>query len=129
MDNRVFNVNGSGLESLRQTMALAFNQESLDGADAWVFDPDKGLVLLWCHVEGSTKFPVTFSADQAARVAFTWLDSPEAKAMKLEDWDANHDHDGSNSRGWRVYVEDWGHVGKWHESLCAVRPAFMWHGK
>jgi hypothetical protein len=71
------------------------------------------------------------SADQIFPLVDNWLHGEFAKeVLKTADgWDANMDHDGSNSVGWRVYVDDWGHVANNHYAICAIKPAYMWHGK
>lgn len=134
MDNRIFNVNGRGLEMLHATLALAFWQEGWDERHAtaigWKVDPKHGLVLLW-HADSSNAklFPVPLTADRVADMVFAWLSSDEAKNIPCEGWDANVDHDGDNEPGWRVYVEDWGHIGNDHYAICAVKPAYNWLGK
>lgn len=131
MDNRVFNVNGTGLGMLRKTIELAFEQESTEVAKAWEFKPDKGLILLWTIGDGirGTPFPSPIDAQDSAKMAWEWLKSKEAESMTGTGWDANADHDGDNGAGWRVYVEDWGHVGDQTYAICAIRPAVMWYGK
>lgn len=39
------------------------------------------------------------------------------------------DHDGSNSRGWRIYNETWGHVEGSFYGCFAVEPRWQMHGK
>lgn len=124
-DNRVFNVNGSSLERLVATLELAMQSGHAKG---WSFSKDHGFIL-FDYGECENKFPAELSAQAVAPMAFAWLKSPDALSMTCSGWDADCDHDGDNSPGWRVYVEDWGHVaGKWGVH-CAIRPAFMWHGK
>lgn len=129
MDNRVFNINGEGLPFLVATLKLAFMQETQHGAIGWDVLPGKGFVLL-AYGDAPNKFPGELSAEECAPMVYRWLNSPIAKAMDCTGWDADSDHDGSNEYGWRVYVEDWGHVGK-HTggTICAIRPAYMWYGK
>jgi hypothetical protein len=45
------------------------------------------------------------------------------------DYANEPDHDGDNSRGWRIYNEVWGHVGGHRGAICAVEPAWLMHGK
>jgi hypothetical protein len=137
MDNRQFNINGQGKEMLQRTIRLAFEQEGQrTTAKAYVIDPDKGLVLLWHPVKETMPFPAHFNADAATEFIWAWLQS-EPK-MEHTDWDADLDHDGHNSMGWRVYCEDWGHVQLGprhstkeasHYAIVAVKPAYLWHGK
>lgn len=139
MDNRVFNVNGKGTETLTQVLELAFNQLGKNTrAKGFVFDQKKGLILLWYLPEkvfGSEqhnkiqKFPAPLTANGVAPIVMEWLSSEEAGQVQLSDWDLNIEHDGHNSLGWRVYVEDWGHIGNYNGTIAAITPAFMWHGK
>lgn len=137
MDNRVFNVNGSGLPGLIAAMKLAFRQQAgfydrsrTDTVSGWIVDPKKGLILLWSDsVTGCSKFMAPMTAEQVAPMVMGWLETDEAKAIPLSGWDADCQHDGNNSPGWRVFVEDWGHVGDQRYATCCITPAFMWHGK
>jgi hypothetical protein len=131
-DNRIFNVNGKGLEHLKQTLALACALDSYQNRnriDSWFFSKNHGLVFCWGKPANSSHFPTAISAEQAADMAWQWLQTDEAKKMECTGWDRDADHDGSNSLGWRVFVEDWGHVAGSFYAIAAVRPAFMWHGK
>jgi hypothetical protein len=51
MDNRQFNVNGSGLQMLIDAINLACQQQAdgsgIQGIVAWIVIPNKGLVWLW----------------------------------------------------------------------------------
>lgn len=129
-DNRVFNVNGAGDELLLAAISLAFEQEGKNTtAKAFAFDKEKGLVLLW-HVEnGATAFPAPLDARRAAEVVSAWLMADDAQSVSRSSWDSDYDHDGHNEAGWRVYVEDWGHVGNWRATICAIKPACQWYGK
>lgn len=130
-DNRIFNINGKTLEDLKLVTKLAF---SIDGpntkAKAWRFIPNKGLVFLWIDSQSkSNKFPVPLDSDEVASMAFKWLKSDDAKTVPCLDEDSDYDHDGSNSEGWRAYLENWGHVGDEHYAILCIKPAFLWHGK
>ena len=69
------------------------------------------------------------TAEAVAVQAMEWLKTDEAWETKLDHWDEDCDHDGHNTKGWRVYCDDWGHVGDYRGALVAVKPAYMWHGK
>jgi len=130
MDNKVFNVNGESKEKLIKTMELAFGRET---AKSWFFDKEKGLIFYWLlsgrENKSSTDFPSPLDAIRAADTAWDWLQGKEAGSMSCDGWDANADHDGDNGKGFRVYCEDWGHVGDNVYAIIAVRPAYMWYGK
>ena len=131
MDNRIFNVNGSGEEMLLAALRLAFMQ---DGSNrrcrGWQLTKN-GLVLAW-YVEGNTvPFPGSrgMTAEEVLPVVLSWLVGDDAKGVLMEGLDANADHDGDNSLGWRVFCEDWGHAGGCTTAICAVKPAYLWYGK
>lgn len=131
-DNKVFNVNGRGLDMLRAALQLAYQQNGeKTTAKAWKFIPEAGFVLLWWNdrADGSNAFPCPMNAEAVAPMIIEWLASEDAKGMKCSDWDADTDHDGHNSKGWRIYTGDWGHINDITSAICAVRPAYLWHGK
>lgn len=133
MDNAVFNVNGRTEEQLINTLKLRFMQHGYvtgQTASAWRFDPNKGLIFYWMMDDKANPFPVPLDGEQAARVAFAWLQTPAAdNFVPIDRWDKDVDHDGSNSKGWRVYTEEWGMVDGDSRTICAIAPAYMWHGK
>lgn len=97
-----------------------------------VIDKDKGLILLMYVDERNknhNKFIAPLGADSLASMITEWLQTDEAKAIPPQRWDNDCDHDGSNSLGWRVFCEDWGHVGGEHGAIVGIRPVFLWHGK
>ena len=131
MNNRIFNVNGTGDDLLLKTLELALMQEwgKPKTLDAWKIDKEKGLILYWHTVENTNPFPSPLNAQQLLPVVSGFLASEEAKQIICNKWDADCQHDGSNSLGWRVYCEDWGHIGRDHYAFIAIKPAYMWYGK
>ena len=131
MDNRIFNVNGTGDELLLKALELALMQEWSKSTtmEAWKIDKEKGLILYW-HADGEAiPFPSPLSAEQLLPIVSGFLASKEAKEVTCEGWDADTDHDGCNGFGWRVYCEDWGHIGRDHYAFIAIKPAYIWYGK
>lgn len=131
MGNQVFNVNGSGVELLSKALDLVFTQAgySPEKCVAWKETKEDGLILLWSENDGAHKLPAPLLAKECLPMIESWLKSDFAKTVKLGDWCNNKDHDGHNSIGWQVYVGDWGHVGFERYAICAIRPAYIWHGK
>ena len=134
MNNRIFNVNGEGDDMLLAALKLVFKQEGANTTcTGWNFDKQKGLILFWCcenDNENDVKpFPVEMTAEQCFPFVKAWLSSNQAKTVELKDWDAETDHDGSNEMGFRIYCEDWGHVGDYHSAICAIKPVVLWFGK
>ena len=132
MDNRLFNVNGKGLQLLQQVLELAFKQEDWSNGRtcrSWQFDKEKGLILNWTEVEGANILPTPLDASGVAPIVWRWLNDKKREKHSLGDWEGDIDHDGSNGEGWRVYVEDWGHVGEHRYAICAIKFCYMWYGK
>ena len=129
MDNRVFNVNGRGDDMLLATLKLAFDQEGGNTmTTGWSVDKSKGLILYKYGSKG-TPFPMPLKAEELFPIAKAWLNDAEAKTIECVGWDADLQHDGSNRWGWRIYCDDWGHIGEEHYAFLAIKPAYMWLGK
>lgn len=115
---------------LRDALRLVFAQKGENTtAKAWSFNKEKGFVLYWFAAEGTNALPTPLTADEITPIVEAWLHSSQAKETKLEGWDVDASHDGSNGKGWRVYVEKWGRVADSTYAICAITPAFMWYGK
>jgi len=131
MDNRLFNVNGHGSEGLAKALDLAFMQHGNKATCThWVESITHGLILLWGKESNdSIALPARLSAANSLTMVEMWLTGDFAKKVKFSKWCDLTDHDGSDTRGWQVYVEDWGHVAEQRYAICAIKPAWCWHGK
>lgn len=131
MDNRVFNVNGSGDEMLLKALELVFLQDSENcKCTGWFETKENGLVLCWSSSSKNINpIPGKMTAKDCIPFVKSWLDSEFSAEVNLSDWCGNCDHDGHNSIGWQVYCEDWGHVANEFSAICGIKPAYMWHGK
>jgi len=128
MDNRVFNVNGRGEEFLAETLRLAFKQCGNNTTCCGMAETEKGLVLV-PYLNGKVSMPLPeLYASECIPLVIAWLRGPAAAKIKLEGFDVDMEHDGSNIKGWRVFCGDWGRVAD-YTAICAVTPAFMWLGK
>lgn len=130
MDNRVFDVNGVGSKSLQQALNMVFDQWSDNcTAKAWEHT-EKGMILVWCKDQAANNLPAPMTADQVLPLVEAYLDSEDADSLELPRWSNNFgDSDVSCEKGWRVYVEDWGHVNNNHYAICAIIPSWAWYGK
>ncbi|NIB43759.1 hypothetical protein HBA55_29420 [Pseudomaricurvus alkylphenolicus] len=128
MDNKVFNVNGSGEDQLLKTLELAFGGQTCSG---WQETEDHGMILCWtADSVGINPMPGDLTAEQCLPFITAWLESDFASKVKFGEMCGPYkSSDVDNGKGWQVYVEQWGHVGNQHYSICAVRPAYMWYGK
>lgn len=132
MDNRIFNVNGETDEQLLMALKLVFSQSN-HKAQGWFYSKKHGLILYWhCHDAGDrlvNRFPAPMTAEGIFPFIKEWLVSEHASEVECVGDDANVDHDGHNTKGWRVYCEKWGHVNGCPFAFCAIKPVYCWHGK
>lgn len=126
----------------RETFDLAIQiaMEFEPAVEAYTIDKKKGLVLLWCAEEysGGRKlghpFPTRLDAKGAADMAWTWLQKewekdPKDRVAFDPGGKPYEDGEVDNDNGFRVYNEEWGHVGDHTYSVCAIQPASIWIGK
>lgn len=89
----------------------------------------KTLVLFWADDEGfkpkPTAFPCAMKGKALVSFVWNWLEDAWAK----EEHGSQPDHDGSNSNGWRIFNEDWGHVAESHYGIVGIQPVWAMHGK
>ena len=133
-DNRIFNVNGRTEEDLLSALKLVFNIEGEHTkAAGWKSDKEKGLILFWHYDEKPSSnmapFPAPMTASEVMPTVLAYLRSEEAEKVKLDGWEEDADHDGHNGAGWRVYLEDWGHIDHSPYAICAIKRIFVWYGK
>lgn len=127
MDNFRIDVNAAGDILLRDVMRIVFTRHS--HATHYMLWPGKGLVFFWTEPRAAEQvgapepigFPFKMDADGAAEFARRWLADTE--------YPKQPDHDGDNSKGWRVYNEAWGHIGNYWSAIIAVQPTWAMHGK
>jgi len=68
-------------------------------------------------------------------ILWEWVMNYDGEIVYDEDgWEQDLQHDGSNNKGFRVYVEDWGKIstGRYTSetySSFAVKPVYCWYGK
>ncbi len=125
-DNMIFNVNGDMRDTDRLGDALKL---AIEQAVGFRKSDTHGLILYRYGSDKCTLFPAPLSPKELLPLVLVYLDSEHAANVKCEGFDANADHDGSNNPGWRVYTENWGHVGDECADAIAVKPCFVWFGK
>ena len=141
MDNFRIDVTSKGVPALVQVLKLVeTNEHKLRVVgfrlEKGVFDTgaNRGQtvlterLILYKHrpeapLPGYTPLPAPIGLDMAAAMVVSWLESEDTQ------YGPELDHDGSNSRGWRAYNEDWGHIEDEWEAFLAVEPHWAWHGK
>lgn len=130
MDNFKLDITCRGKEAFQKAMALAFHNHTK--AEAIRVDPKKGLIFYW-HAEagrealsaGYTKLIFKHDANAATDLAWNWLlNVPD------EEYQEYLDLDGSLTKGWRVYNQQWGKIeGEGDYSFVAIQPVWAWMGK
>lgn len=124
MDNRLIIVQSKGRKSFNSAFELLFESSPSKKATHYIEDPKKGLIFLWKEEPNSVKLLVPSDANQAADLAWAWINSKPDK-----DYLEYMDHDGSNSHGFKVYNETWSRINDHPYSILAVQPVWAWHGK
>ena len=79
------------------------------------------LIFLWHQESDSIAFPAELSCKEASAVASKFLTSVKCGPEPQ--------HDGSNELGFRVFNENWGHVGGYCYAVVGVQPCWMMYGK
>lgn len=124
MDNFHFDMTSSGAEKLK-TALLLFDPPGRRVVGYSIGDAialqRKRLVLHWHESQAATMLPFPMTLEQAAAFAVAWLEHA--------DYGREPDHEGSNSKGFRLYCEGWGMIGSDFSAFAAVEPAWAMHGK
>lgn len=134
MDNRILNVNGRTKAQLTLALQFAFKNgwDKNHQAVGWRMTDEHGLILYSIapsKKEGYNSFLTAHTAEQCVELIWNWVHSEDSASVKLSDWCEDIDHDGSNDKGWQLYLEDWGKVAGHDFVLCAAKPAYCWLGK
>lgn len=121
MDNFHIDITSDGPLGPPMKIAFGFYKK----AEGYVITPEKGLVF-FNYLDGAPKslaikLPFKLDAEGAADFARRWLEE--------QNYGPEPDHDGDNGKGWRLYNEEWGHVGGWTGSIVAVQPRWAMYGK
>lgn len=130
-ENRQFTVNGEmdNSDMFWATIALIHNQAGHTSV-GYRIDPEIGMVLYW-HKESESVLPFPFgnSNEQVSEFVWLWLKSRPKLTSKPDRWEGYVLHDGHDEEGWKVYCEDWGHVGESPYAFAAVKPIICWYRK
>lgn len=138
MDNPVFNVNGKmdDRESLHQLLDLRlkqhcpYNDRIISG---YSISKKYGLTLHSSETSGMSndyvKFPNKLTIKEVMPIINGFLDNKEL-TNELSEWDAEPKYSEVDSKlGWRIYCEDWGHIGNHWSGFVAIKKVWLWHGK
>lgn len=129
MDNRIFKVNGSGEGTLTAALELVFDGRTAEG---WRQDKRHGLILYWSTPDDPRcqPFVVPMRPIDLTTTVSQWLSSDFARDVELPDGCGDFNNfDGSISDGWYIYFDDTADDINGFYTLCAIKPAYLWHPK
>lgn len=129
MDNFHIDIVCKGKDVLAKALDIAFAGKGYSTARVthYAITPEKGLILMDCRYgkpsnPAAVALPFTLDPQGAADFAHRWL-------QETADYGREPDHDGDNSKGWRVYTEGWGMIGSDYHAFVAIKPEWAMHGK
>lgn len=136
LDNFAMNIRARTKQSFEHAMAIAFATTAY-GASHWCEHPEFGLILFYYYKDeeknfnGKPIFPFTHTLDALTATAFVWdwLIKADRTKFKLKEMDVHYSGDGNCEKAWRVYVENWGHIGGCSSAIVAILPTWAWIGK
>ena len=96
--------------------------------ESWKHSKTHGLILCWGNYNDNIPFPSELTTDEISFIVWAYRNSSEADGVQLKGWDIDCDQDGFNTKGWRVYVEDWNMVDG-NDYAVVATPAYLWFGK
>lgn len=133
MDNFRIDVTSKGRDQLDAVLGLVAAHVRAR-AVGYCLSPSHGLVLLtrccpvglhpvgW-EIDGAPVLALPYPMNIAALRDFVW------HYLEQADLGPEPTHDGSNSRGFRVYNEQYGHIGGRSDAFLAVQAVWAEHGK
>ncbi len=80
------------------------------------------LMLLWTDSKDAIPLPFEMDLDETIEFVRGWL-------KKKGDAGPEPDHDGDNGKGWRVFTDEWGHVGECSYAICGIQATWAMYGK
>jgi len=121
MDNFRIEVVSMVKAHFEAAIAMAFDCHQK--ASHYKIDKNHGFIFYWAEDEAdkAIALPYEMDAKQAAAFAWGWL--------QKQEYPPEPDHDGDNEKGFRVYNEEWGHVGHSHYAFVAIQPEWAMQGK
>lgn len=121
-DNFHFDITGA---PLFDCLNIAFLGSPSRKASHWIIESRENelpvLILSWREGKNTVQFPSPMNAEDCEPFITAWLRSI--------DYGSEPDHDGDNSKGWRVYNEMWGRINNSTYSFVAIEPVWLMHGK
>lgn len=86
------------------------------------------LILYWADPgpeSGAVMLPYPMCLKQISEFVWGWLES-----LTSVEWPPEPEHDGSNSKGWRIFNERWSQIdGEGHYAFAKIEPFWQVHGK
>lgn len=118
-DNFHFDITGASLED---SLKIAFSiHKKAVGWNCQKIDGHYALVLYWFPADLVNPFPAPLTIKEVVPIVEKWLNEAS--------YGVEPDHDGCNSKGWRVFNESWARVGGEAGAFVGIQPAWLMHGK
>ena len=125
MNNGIIDIRAQTKREFDLSLELIFTHQK---ATHYLDHKDYGLIFFWnkdrIKDQEAIQLPFGMFSKQAAEMAWGWLEN-----QKDERFKEYIDMDGSLTRAFRVFNENWTHVAGSHYAICAVQPIWAWHGK
>lgn len=137
MDNRTADITSKGREALEMAVKILWPngnkavhykivnlvEEDVGYRKEYV-ERDDGtptLILLWAKGNNTQPLPYTLDLNGTIHFIDGWLNTVE--------YGPQPDHDGDNSKGFRVFADFWGQVANQTYGFIGVQPVWAMHGK
>jgi len=142
MDNFHIDVRADSREAFDLAVRLAFMKAPVSRATHFATHKKYGLILLWApepDKDGLEVHPLPYALNDIRACEFAWSWLEEMRGTEgLWEYDSEDPVDSmsgplegaaANASAFRIFCEEWGHVGELHCAICAIKPAFAWIGK
>lgn len=124
MDNKYIDVISRGITDLELAIKLCWSDNGTREATHYkILDIDgkSTLILLWSKGHDALELVYPLSCDEAINFIHGWLArAPLGRAP---------DHDGDNTRGWRVFTEQWRKIASYDNVIAGFQAVWARHGK
>ena len=124
MDNRTISVVSMGEEGIAHAVALIWPNAKGGRATHYLkttLNNEPTLIFFWAKEGENIELPFGLDEKGVVNAISGWL-------LYLE-YGPEPDHDGHNERGWRIFTDNWGFVGKFRNAIVAVQPSWAMFGK
>jgi len=124
MDNFHIDITSRVKAHFDEALRIAFDNAAGHKASHYMITEKHGMILFWHEENGAIQLPYEMTYEDAVPFVWGWL-----QKVDYDQYEEQLDHDGDNDKGFRIFNENWGHVGDHHYAFVAIKPAWAWIGK